>query len=247
MVIDNLFFRKNDGSVLAIHINSAMGPELLRVLRGLSQQSSPVTQLSKLPFALAPSTTLDDDLANDAHKLSLTANGSTRPPSSAPVPRRKATVSVNTLAPVLSASTALSRVSGPTSSTETFNTEAWVDQIFSSADGKPYDRDWIRVHNVNENVLKGIPSKHKLDLLVRHGAVVVGDKLRVTYHSSGNPVIVDGIVSLSLDSIIVIISNPISLLGSTKLYQQQPLCPNRARSRKIRRDSPHHSRSKRPD
>ena len=71
-----------------------------------------------------------------------------------------------------------------------------MDAVFSSADGNPYVRDWISKHGLNEEILTEIPnSKHKLDLLVRHGAVVAGDKLCVTYHSSGSPVVIKGEVS----------------------------------------------------
>ena len=98
-------------------------------------------------------------------------------------------------------------------------TDALADRIFSSTDGKPYDRDWIKTHNVKQDILKGIPSKHKLDLLVRHGAVVVGDKLCVTYNSSGNPVIIEGEVSLQSASVAVIIANPIFPVGPTGLYE----------------------------
>ena len=197
MVTDNLFFRKDDGSVLAIRINSAKGPELLQVLHGLSQQSSPLAQLSALPFTVTSSTTLNDDLANNAQDMSLTKNDSVSATSSAPVTRRKAPTSTTASAPILGASTAVSRIPSPDSSTGAINSDTWMDQVFSSTDGKPYDRDWIRIHNVNKDMLEEIPSsKHKLDLLVRHGAVIVGDKLCVTYHSSGDPVVMEGEVSL---------------------------------------------------
>ncbi|KAL9069024.1 MAG: hypothetical protein Q9161_005782 [Pseudevernia consocians] len=189
LAIDNLFFRTEDGRVLAIRISSTLGPELLR---GLSKQIGPLTSLPALPFAIAPSTTADDDLANDAQALSLTANASTAAPSTAPVPSKAASSSTNTSASVRGASAALSEMSRQNSGGGIIVTDALADRIFSSTDGKPYDRDWIKTHNVKQDILKGIPSKHKLDLLVRHGAVVVGDKLCVTYNSSGNPVIIEG-------------------------------------------------------
>ena len=201
MAIDNLFFRKDDGSVLAIRINPTLGPELLRLLRGLSQQIGPPAQLSALPFTSTASTTIDDDLESNVQELSLTANASIPPRSSAPARRRKATVSSNAFTHASGPSAAISSMTSSVSSTEGFNTSAWIDGIFSSVEGKPYDRDWMRVHNVEENKLKGVPSKHKLDQLVRHGAVVVGDKFCVTYHSSGDPVTLEGEVSLQLPSI----------------------------------------------
>lgn len=165
---------------------------------------------------MTPSINLDDDLANEAHKLSMTRNASTAPSSSAPAPSRKATDSSKMTAPTHRAPVV---VPSMPSSTGTVDTDAWIDRIFSSAEGKPYDRNWISVHNVNEDILKGVPSKHKLDLLVRHGAVVVGDKLRVTYHSSGNPVTIDGEVSLQHASISTITSDPTFPPGPIRLYK----------------------------
>ena len=62
------------------------------------------------------------------------------------------------------------------------------DQILSSANRQPYDRDWMDRYNVNEDCLNGYPSKHKLDVLLRYGAVRVGDRLSVTYHPDSGPV-----------------------------------------------------------
>ena len=216
LAIDNLFFRTDDGRVLAIRISSTLGPELLR---GLSKQIGPLTSLPALPFAMTPSTTLDDNLANDAQALSLTANTSTAAPSSAPVPSKAASSSTNTSASGRGASAALSSISRPKSSRDTIVTDDLVDRIFSSTDGKPYDRDWVKTHSVNQDILKGTPSKHKLDLLVRHGAVVAGDKLCVTYHSSGNPVIIEGEVSLQSAPVAVTTANPIFPVGTTRLYE----------------------------
>ena len=230
---DNLFFRKDDGSVLAVRISSTLGLELLR---GLSQQISPLTHLPALPFALAPSTTTRDDLADDAQGLSLATSTSTAPYSSVPVPSRTTSTSARTS--VSATSAALSGMSMANSSTGTINTEAWVDGIFSLADGKPYDRDWIHTYNVKDDVLKGPPSKHKLDLLVRHGAVIVGDKLCVTYHSSGNPVTIEGEVSLQIASIAMTTPNLISYPGPARLYEHKLVRPNRAASSGIRRRSP---------
>lgn len=56
---------------------------------------------------------------------------------------------------------------------------------------------------------RGLPNNYTLDLLVRHGAVVVGDKLCVTYHSPGTPVVIGGEVSLRLPSLAIATTNPI--------------------------------------
>lgn len=72
------------------------------------------------------------------------------------------------------------------------------DQILSSANRQPYDRDWMNNYNISETCLTGSPSKHQLDVLVRFGAVKVGDKLCVTDHPDGGPVVIVGEVSFPL-------------------------------------------------
>ena len=193
---DNLFFRQDDGTVLAIRIEPAAGPHLLRGLCALSQPTGSPSQLSGLPFAATAARNLDDDLANVAQNISLGSRASTRLPSSSAVRSKKASTSAKTSAQVRATSAAPSSRSSPAPSTVAPGTVAQMDAVFASAEGNPYDRDWISNHGLNEEVLTEIPnSKHKLDLLVRHGAVVAGDKLCVTYHSNGNPVVVEGEVS----------------------------------------------------
>ena len=194
---DNLFFHKEDGTVLAIRIDPTLGPKLFR---GLSQQISPANQLPALPFALNPSTTVSDDgLESDAQNPPSTADASAQPSSPASDSNLTAGGSGDNPAPVTSVSVAWSSSLRPTQSARVVNVDAWVDGIFSLANGHAYDRDWMDKHNVNDNILEGVPSKHKLDVLVRQGAVIVGDKLCVTYHLSGNPVVIEG--QVSLDSI----------------------------------------------
>ena len=152
--------------------------------------------MSGLPFAATAARNLDDALTNEAQNISSSSRASTRLPSSAGVRSKKSSTSVKTSAPVSGTSAAASSGSSPTPSTVAPGTIAQLDAVFSSAEGTPYDREWISNHGLNEEVLTEVPnSKHKLDLLVRHGAVVVGDKLCVTYHSSGSPVVVEGEVS----------------------------------------------------
>lgn len=62
------------------------------------------------------------------------------------------------------------------------------DQIFSSSNRQPYDRDWMDRYNVNEDCLNGYASRYKLDVLLRYGAVKVGDRLCVAYHPDSGPV-----------------------------------------------------------
>ena len=101
-------------------------------------------------------------------------------------------------APDPPASPALFGALRPNSGAGIVDANAWVDGIFSSADGAAYDRDWMSNHDVNNDILDGTPSKHKLNVLVKHGAVFVDDKLCVTYHASGNPTVIQGEVSIPL-------------------------------------------------
>ena len=195
-IIDNLFFVQDDGTVLAVRIEPAAGPHLLRCLCALSQPSGSPSQLSGLPFAATAARNLNDALANKAQNIPLSSSASTRLPSSAAIRSRKASTSAKTSAPVRGRSAAPSSRSSPAPSTVAPGTDAQMDAVFTSAEGNPYDRDWMSNHGLNEEVLTVIPSsKHKLDLLVRHGAVVAGDKLCVTYHSNGSPVVIEGEVS----------------------------------------------------
>lgn len=194
-MIDTLSFRIDDGRVLAVHSSPTLGPELLG---GLSQPSGPLTQLAALPVASTLYTTHDDAVASSAQNLPSIENAPAQPSSSASSSSRTAGVASNTPAPVHGASVGLASTLRPNSAAGVINSDAWVDGMFSSADGRPYDRDWISNHNVNDDILKGDPSKHKLDLLFRYGAIIPGDKLCVTYRSSGNPVIIEGEVSLDL-------------------------------------------------
>ena len=79
----------------------------------------------------------------------------------------------------------------PLSISETLANTAGIlsDQILSFANRQPYDRDWMSKYSINESCLDGPLSKHKLDVLVRYGAVKVGDRLRVTYHRDDGPVV----------------------------------------------------------
>lgn len=177
ILTDNLFFRQDDGTFLAIRIPSTQGRDLLRLLCGLIAQIGTPTHQITPPVGLSSAHTVDEDLSIEAQTLSLVDDKSTALPSSTRDLQAPAKASIE---------------SDVDCSSGNFSTAAWMDAIFSSADGNSYDRDWMKTHNVNDDILKGTPSKHKLDMLVRHGAVVVGDKLRVTYRSSGNPVIEEG-------------------------------------------------------
>ena len=59
------------------------------------------------------------------------------------------------------------------------------DQILSSANRQPYDRDWMTKYDINESCLHGPPSVLKIDVLLSYGALKVGDKLCIPYRSDG--------------------------------------------------------------
>ena len=154
MLTDNPFFRQDDGTFLAIHIPSTQGRNLLRLLCGLTAQIGTPTRQTTPPFDL---NTVYEDLSSDAQTPRPKDNKATVPASSAPTIQAPAKASTESSL-------------GP--STRISSTDAWMDAVFSSADGESYDRDWIRIHNVNGSILEGTPSKHKLDLLVRLGPAV---------------------------------------------------------------------------
>lgn len=80
-----------------------------------------------------------------------------------------------------------------TSGTPTNTLGVLSDEVLSSANRQPYDRDWMSKYSINETCLTGPSSKHKLDVLVRYGAVKAGDKLCVPYHpDSSDPVLIVG-------------------------------------------------------
>ena len=102
-------------------------------------------------------------------------------------------MSNNTSTPDTHTSPALSSTLRPNTDAEIVDADAWVDAIFSVEE---YDRKWMRKHDVNNDILEGRPSKHKLNVLVKHGAVFIDDELCVTYLSSRNPEVKKGVVSI---------------------------------------------------
>ena len=193
---DNLFFLKDDGKVLAVCISPTLGPALLR---GFTQSNCLPSEVSALPFALTPSTAVNDDHAGDAQIQAPTASASAQPSSAASDANRAADVSSSKSAPESHTSSALSSTLSRNSDAGAVNVDDWVDKMFSSA-GEEYNREWMSIHNVNNDVLGGVPSKHKLNVLVKQRAVYIDDKLCVTYNSSGNSTVIKGEVSILLIS-----------------------------------------------
>lgn len=186
---DNLFFRTDDGRILAVQISPALEAELLR---GLAHPAYPA-ELRAPTFVLASSTTVDNDIAGVAQTQPSTANASAQPNFPASDANRAAEVSSNRSTPDPHESSALSGTLRPDSGARIVNVDTWVDEIFSA---EAYDRNWMINHDVNSDILEGHPSKHKLNVLVKHGTVFVDDILCVTYHSSGRPTVIEGVVSI---------------------------------------------------
>ena len=70
------------------------------------------------------------------------------------------------------------------------------DHVFISSAGKPYDRDWIVKHGIDETILQGFSSKHQFRSLVSNDAIKLGDKLRVRFQTANGAVNKEGTVSL---------------------------------------------------
>ena len=79
------------------------------------------------------------------------------------------------------------------------------DVVFANSMGQPYDRRWMIVNNIGQNIFNGFnhdaASKLKLDYLGRHGVIVPGDVLRViTQDRRGRQTQRDGqVMSSSMD------------------------------------------------
>ena len=84
--------------------------------------------------------------------------------------------------------------------------------IFSSSLGKPYDRDWMTKHGVDERILAGFSSKTHFGSLVVHGAIKIGDRLRVTYDSDSGTFHKEGTVSLRMTLLLQrqLLTHPVS-------------------------------------
>ena len=68
-----------------------------------------------------------------------------------------------------------------TSATPTANARILSDQILSTVNRQPYDRDWMSKYNIDDSCLNGTSSEIKLDVLFKHGAIKAGDLLGVRY------------------------------------------------------------------
>ena len=71
------------------------------------------------------------------------------------------------------------------------------DHIFVSSVGKPYNRDWITKHGIDETVLQGFSSKHQFRSLIANDVIKLGDKLRMTYNNGNEAVHKEGTVCLN--------------------------------------------------
>ena len=67
------------------------------------------------------------------------------------------------------------------SATPTAKARILSDQVLSTINRQPYDRDWMSKYNIDDSCLNGTSSEIKLDVLFKHGAIKAGDLLGVRY------------------------------------------------------------------
>lgn len=183
---DNLLFIDNNRKILSCRINPDNGVMLFESLpRNPGEASQTQSTSAHSTVTQASKTSNDQDVEMDGPQ-----------PASEGLHQSDANTSSSQLS---------------TSGTPANIPETLPVQILSATNGKAYDREWMIKNSISEDGLNGAPSKHKLDLLVRYGAVKVGDRLCVTYHPDGGPVVKVGEVRLSLESpspLIMLTSRP---------------------------------------
>ena len=68
-----------------------------------------------------------------------------------------------------------------TSAGPTANATILSDQVLSTLNRQPYDRDWMSKYKIGDSCLNGPSSEIQLDLLLKNGAIKAGDLLSVRY------------------------------------------------------------------
>ncbi|KAF6224567.1 hypothetical protein HO173_013007 [Letharia columbiana] len=170
---DNLLFIDNNRKILSCRINPDNGVMLFESLpRNPGEASQTQSTSAHSTVTQASKTSNDQDVEMDGPQ-----------PASEGLHQSDANTSSSQLS---------------TSGTPANIPETLPVQILSATNGKAYDREWMIKNSISEDGLNGAPSKHKLDLLVRYGAVKVGDRLCVTYHPDGGPVVKVGEVLQSM-------------------------------------------------
>ena len=159
---DNFMFINDNREIISCQIYFGHGLALIDRLQQQSLQTASGTQ-ALLPHAMD---TQDNDKSNDQD-----VKMESPPPSSEDLEQR-------------CANTSYFPQNTPNASKEFLS-----DEILSAANRKPYDRDWMERYNISDDCLNGPASKHRLDVIVKSGALKVGDKLCVTYHPAGGPVV----------------------------------------------------------
>lgn len=176
---DNLIFIEDGGKILSCQINFDYGRALLESLQHTSEDASETRAvLSRATFTRA------NETGNHGGNMMTHSSGHASEEMHQHHP--------STSSPSLGTSTPSAKNLGILS-----------DQILSSANRHPYDRDWINRHCIKEDCLDGSLSKHKVDVLIRHGAIRVGDRLCVTYHPDSGPVVKAGEVGFRSGPLVV--------------------------------------------
>lgn len=183
---DNFMFIDDGGKILSCRISCDYGVALLQSLQQspgeASRTRSPMTQPAD---ASASEIVNDRDMMWESPRHSSQHHNHAQAISSSPPPSVFETPASNYLGTL-------------------------SDHILSSANRQPYDRDWMNKYGISEAwLLRGPQSKHTLDLLFKHGAIIPGDKLCITYQSPAGPVIKFAEVGKP-------VSNPLSI---------EPSCP----------------------
>ena len=155
---DNIMFINDSRRIRSCRINPKYGIALLEYLR---QNTEGVADPAKT--ALSYDTAIQSGEASSS-KQETRAEASQRP-------SKKSKPSYT--------NPSFSAVS--TSATPTTKAGILSDQILSTVNRQPYNRDWMSKYNINDSCLNGPSSKIKVDVLVKNGAIKAGDLLCVRY------------------------------------------------------------------
>ncbi|KAM0798774.1 hypothetical protein BDR22DRAFT_912186 [Usnea florida] len=155
---DNFIFVDDSRRILSCRINPDNG---IALLESLPQNPTEVADYAEA--ALSHNPTIQSSEASSS-KQGTGAQSSQRPPTqSKPL--------------YTDSSFPLSN----TSATPTAKARILSDQVLSTINRQPYDRDWMSKYNIDDSCLNGTSSEIKLDVLFKHGAIKAGDLLGVRY------------------------------------------------------------------
>lgn len=196
ITIDNLFLLQADGTFLAKRVDPLFGQGLFKSLAG------PLHQIPTLPVMSGPaSASAKDTSQHDGGSMVVakTRSGSTAVPVSKPrgKGRQASSKSRQTNSKSRQASDKARGVSTGHQRTPDSCYEGIVpDHVFALTEGIDYDRQWMEKYHISQDALKFPNSRDHLSHLVRHKAVVFGERMCLTYLSDAGHVIEDGIIEV---------------------------------------------------